>query len=634
MATQIDARVKQKTGVEADFAGYVLLEGEIALVRTSANGPVWNFKVGPGDFASLDWSLQNPGAAVAADTSTVFPAGVPGLYIPTEDGNYDGVMVDLSVGYVQLIWDGTTLVKVEFPIDLAGYVSESELKFTDLPLKLLYDTNINITNNGLATPNSDFVGVDFVEVDPDFPMVMYRGANSGLSVACYDADQVYIGYLPGSAESKQTFTFASLPTTKYVRANVSSNPATREADIAAFRLVQPAIGLVEEIKGSGIMAEAIKDPAPFVMKESMQVRGASLTNIYSVGQCEDDTYVHSSGSIGTGASSPATDYVMARIPIDRSLGTKVSWRRSATPNTMGYFFDAQHHPISGIIGVGSASTGTDDIPEGATWLYVNVSNNPLSRARDKSRLTVVYGDTIPSDHLPQKSLTAVGSLLISHPYSGLKGIAIGDSITTYERVGVDGQNSLSNYFVRACAAMGATMLQNYSIGGSTISQRLADPTGRDPISIRYVDMRDDADFVMVSAGTNDCTHAWTPLGVFSDSTVNTFYGAMHVLCQGLKAKYVGKQVFFLTPIRRYAEFVGMIAPDSVNGNGEKPVEYADAIIEVCNYYGIPVFDRFRTCRLWPFMEDYRTLYMSDGTHPNADGHIIMADDLVNWLRQL
>src|SRR5690554_5914424 len=127
MATQIDARVKQKTGTAAEFAGYNLLEGEIALVRTSPGGPVWNFKVGPGNFDSLDWSLQNPGAAVAADTSTVFPTGVPGLYIPTEDGTYDGVTVDLSVGYVQLIWDGTTLTKVEFPIDLTGYATTTEL---------------------------------------------------------------------------------------------------------------------------------------------------------------------------------------------------------------------------------------------------------------------------------------------------------------------------------------------------------------------------------------------------------------------------------------------------------------------------------------------------------------------------
>lgn len=130
MAEIIDARVKQKTGTAADFAGYTLLEGEIALVRTSASGPVWNFKVGPGNFDSLDWSLQNPGAAQKADTSTVFPVGVPGLYIPTEDGTYEGVTVDLSVGYVQLIWDGSSLVKAEFPIDLAGYVANGDINKT------------------------------------------------------------------------------------------------------------------------------------------------------------------------------------------------------------------------------------------------------------------------------------------------------------------------------------------------------------------------------------------------------------------------------------------------------------------------------------------------------------------------
>lgn len=117
MAEILDARVKQKTGTAAEFAGYTLLEGEIALVRTSSSGPVFNFKVGPGNFDSLDWSLQNPGAAVAANTSTEFPSDVPGLYIPTENGTYEGVTVDLSAGYTQLIWDGTNMVKVVFPIN-------------------------------------------------------------------------------------------------------------------------------------------------------------------------------------------------------------------------------------------------------------------------------------------------------------------------------------------------------------------------------------------------------------------------------------------------------------------------------------------------------------------------------------
>src|SRR5690606_4963121 len=121
----IKARVWTKIDtLEAWDANPIILgAGEFAPVLTAPGGSVFNFKVGTGDrrFSDLPWSLQTPGAAQEADTSTVFPAGVPGLYIPTEDGTYEGVTVDLSVGYVQLSWDGTTLVKVEFPINLAGY---------------------------------------------------------------------------------------------------------------------------------------------------------------------------------------------------------------------------------------------------------------------------------------------------------------------------------------------------------------------------------------------------------------------------------------------------------------------------------------------------------------------------------
>src|SRR5690606_17579655 len=206
MATQIDARVKQKTGVEADFAGYNLLEGEIALVRTSANGPVWNFKVGPGNFDSLDWSLQNPGAAVAADTSTVFPAGVPGLYIPTEDGTYDGVSVDLSDGYNQLIWDGTTLTKVVFPIDLAGYATKDYIpslfeetltentNLFDKTRDLRVGVAINSADGGdLVSPNSSRTDLIYIgENTRVFVRKTWTGAPT--AYAWYDADQNLISY--------------------------------------------------------------------------------------------------------------------------------------------------------------------------------------------------------------------------------------------------------------------------------------------------------------------------------------------------------------------------------------------------------------------------------------------------------
>lgn len=140
----IKARVWTKIDtLEAwDANPLILGPGEFAPVLTGVGGSVFNFKVGTGDrrFSDLPWSLQNPGAAIAADTNTAFPSGVPGLYIPTESGDYDGVTVDLEAGYTQLIWDGTTLVKVEFPIDLAGYTPTSEFN----PVKDVVDNRFGV----------------------------------------------------------------------------------------------------------------------------------------------------------------------------------------------------------------------------------------------------------------------------------------------------------------------------------------------------------------------------------------------------------------------------------------------------------------------------------------------------------
>lgn len=642
MAEILDARVKQKTGVAADFAGYTLLEGEIALVRTSANGPVWNFKVGPGNFDSLDWSLQNPGAAQKADTSTVFPAGVPGLYIPTEDGTYDGVTVDLSSGYTQLIWDGSALVKAEFPIDLVGYLQTSEISNTAIGFKEnLADPDTFVLNSRVVIADGTIIGdgsgnyvrTPFIAIDGNKDVVMTRGVNTAQSIAFYSSANTGDWIASISGGPARTTTITPPPGTTHMMTNPSTQSTTREADIAAFGIYQDGESVIDTIEGVSLLAKGLSNKTNIITEPSILYRNDS-ENIYSVGQVQDDMYVASSGALGVGSSQPITNYSMARVPIDRNKGTEVSWLRLATPGTFGFFFDTNHRPISGITGVASVPTGTAAIPEGAEWLYVNVSQEPLARDKQKNQMTIVYGDTVPTHHIPQRSLSAVGSTLVSHPYSGKTVIAIGDSITTYERIEPDAQNTDSNYVVRMCSEVGALLLENYSIGGSTISQRSSDPTGRNPISIRYADMRDDADLIIVSAGTNDCTHAWTSLGEFSDTTVNTFYGAMHVLCSGLKAKYVGKQVMFITPIRRYHAPAGMTTPTSPNANGETPQQYVDAIIEVCNYYGIPVLDNYRTCILNPFISEYRSEYMSDGTHPNAAGHIIMKDRLVNFLRQL
>lgn len=242
----IDARVKQKTGVAADFAGYTLLEGEIALVRTSASGPVWNFKVGPGNFDSLDWSLQNPGAAQKADTSTVFPAGVPGLYIPTEDGTYEGVTVDLSSGYTQLIWDGATLTDVVFPIDLSGYpktsdvILENQIDQVVINYENLFNKNTMIRRGVIINPSNgnDQAGsgarTGLIYVG-DAPSVWILRGWSGAprAYAWYDADGDFIGYAPSEdyipepPGGQATYRPAN---GRYISLNLSNDPGNTDAN--------------------------------------------------------------------------------------------------------------------------------------------------------------------------------------------------------------------------------------------------------------------------------------------------------------------------------------------------------------------------------------------------------------------
>lgn len=172
---------------------------------------------------------------------------------------------------------------------------------------------------------------------------------------------------------------------------------------------------------------------------------------------------------------------------------------------------------------------------------------------------------------------------------------------------------------------------NEAIGGSTISVNQNDETLRDPLVLRYGTMPD-GDLIVIAGGTNDWFYAHTQLGTRNDRTNYTFYGALHNLCLGLKEKYIGKQLLFLTPIKRSQNEIN--TEEGTNANGNTLKEYADAIIDVCGYYGIPVLDMYRECPLNPNIEKYKTTYMPDGVHPNTEGHKLMSQRVIGYLKQL
>ena len=87
---------------------------------------------------------------------------------------------------------------------------------------------------------------------------------------------------------------------------------------------------------------------------------------------------------------------------------------------------------------------------------------------------------------------------------------------------------------------------------------------------------DEIDYIVIDGGANDNANGIS-IGKSTDTTVNTFKGAMNVLIQKILDKYPTAKILFLTNYSRY--------PGDIN--------FVDAMIERCEYYSIPCFDNFR-----------------------------------------
>lgn len=271
----------------------------------------------------------------------------------------------------------------------------------------------------------------------------------------------------------------------------------------------------------------------------------------------------------------------------------------------------------------------------------------LSVPSDRVNALMVYGvkgeNVIPlptpyqeyvEAYRPKQNILPVERYIKSY-FNGKKLVAIGDSITYGT-----GLASTEISWSQQVASMFNMTFVNYGIGGSEIAINKAS-SPYNPMCVRYAEMDDDADLIIVAGGTNDWGHITGLvsvgngeylMGELGDTEPTTFYGALDTMCKGLLAKYVGKTIFFMTPIKRYS---GLSTPYyNENYRGYTLEDYANAIKKVCGFYGIPVLDMFNECSLNPIIEAIRTAYITDGTHPNFAGHHIMARQVAGFVSKL
>lgn len=224
---------------------------------------------------------------------------------------------------------------------------------------------------------------------------------------------------------------------------------------------------------------------------------------------------------------------------------------------------------------------------------------------------------------PKADVLANSIIEQNKPYYSKKYHAIGDSITQ----GINATNA--QYFTHFNDLCGFSVITTDGIGGSCLS------SGDENSGVsRLVNIPSDSDIVSIFMGTNDFGHHHM-LGNMHDSTpsdTSTFYGALKYTCEYMNTNFNNKW-FFITPIQRnykYAPALNMNSGVETNRNGNTLEDFVNAIIKVCNHYSVPYIDLYHNC-FDGHSEKVHELYLTDGLHPNPNGHIIMARKIAKFI---
>lgn len=178
------------------------------------------------------------------------------------------------------------------------------------------------------------------------------------------------------------------------------------------------------------------------------------------------------------------------------------------------------------------------------------------------------------------------------------------------------------------------LYENQGVSGGTIRTETyyADGKPRHWISTNVLNLRTDADYIIIEGGVNDSVNGGT-MGSFTasytdDFDTTTFFGAMDALCKNLYERFPGKKV-------------GFVIVHAVQGwSDSRESERYLAALKVLKKWGIPYINLNTECPpfgLLPSENPLRTQYTDegDGWHPNEEGYIkYYCDKIESWLKTL
>ncbi len=159
-------------------------------------------------------------------------------------------------------------------------------------------------------------------------------------------------------------------------------------------------------------------------------------------------------------------------------------------------------------------------------------------------------------------------------------------------------------------------IRSYAVSGSTVA--VCNKRKEAPFVERFEDMDRDADLNIIFGGVNDFINA-VPLGHRGDGHLDSFIGAMEYMIRKLMEYNPKGQILLLSPMRvnGFRDFPSWY---EVNDDGHVLKDYRDALLELAEYYTVPVLDLFSEGMVNAETQQIREAILPDGLHPSALGH--------------
>lgn len=216
-------------------------------------------------------------------------------------------------------------------------------------------------------------------------------------------------------------------------------------------------------------------------------------------------------------------------------------------------------------------------------------------------------------HFTAHSAEYLGQQVYKQLEQIIKGVTVRTDELKGKRLGIIGDSYVKNHkepvkntwHYKFAEKHGMEYL-NYGKNGSSIAY--SSPRWGEAMYVRYKEMPDDLDYVIVVGGHND--------GFKLDSIggIDVFKERLAMLCEGLIEKYPTAKIFFFT---RW---------NCKNFAGSDAEKVVDAMIEVCGNYSIPIFDSARKGGIYASNDHFRKIYFqnsknnTDTAHLNEKGH--------------